>query len=224
MPYAHHWGRWQPQRVDQWQQIYQTIIARPWLDGCDRRLRQVRGIDAACHTDAHSPGTIDVLAGGPEIVYPQGSVGLYESIFKCGLVVSEQQPGVEPITRKFPHQNRIISGLSLCVVVVETATQPGSSITAHLPGEQGPGIFAVSGLPLDPRAKEPNKLIFHDTILLASAEDVLAVCPLCSATLLAKTGNRHMTPHCARQCLWTKNFDPRPRCHQLMFGVNAVAD
>jgi DNA processing protein len=136
-----------------------------------------RGIDTAAHTGSLSTGAIAVLAGGPDVVYPRENAELYESIREYGLVVSEQQPGVEPLARHFPRRNRIISGLSLGVVVVEAAARSGSLITARLAGEQGREVFAVPGSPLDPRAKGPNKLIRDGAILLESAEDVLEVLP-----------------------------------------------
>lgn len=136
-----------------------------------------RGIDTAAHTGALATGTIAVLAGGPDVIYPRENADLYESIREHGLIVSELQPGVEPLARHFPRRNRIISGLALGVIVVEAAARSGSLITARLAAEQGREVFAVPGSPLDPRAKGPNKLIRDGAILLESAEDVMEVLP-----------------------------------------------
>ena len=136
-----------------------------------------RGIDTAAHTGALATGTIAVLAGGPDVIYPRENTELYDSIREHGLIVSELQPGVEPLARHFPRRNRIISGLALGVIVVEAAARSGSLITARLAAEQGREVFAVPGSPLDPRAKGPNKLIRDGAILLESVEDVLEVLP-----------------------------------------------
>ncbi|MBL4721274.1 MAG: DNA-protecting protein DprA [Alphaproteobacteria bacterium] len=136
-----------------------------------------RGADAAAHTGALATGTIAVVAGGADVIYPRENTDLYEQICEHGLVVSEQPPGVEPLARHFPRRNRIISGLALGVVVIEAAARSGSLITARLAGEQGREVFAVPGSPLDPRAKGPNKLIRDGAILLESAADVLDALP-----------------------------------------------
>lgn len=132
-----------------------------------------RGIDAAAHDGALAGDTVAVLAGGVDIVYPAENRSLYEAIRENGAIVSEMPPGIEPMARHFPSRNRIISGLSMGVVVVEAALRSGSLITARLAGEQGRDVFAVPGFPLDPRAKGTNDLIRNGAILLESAEDVL---------------------------------------------------
>jgi DNA processing protein len=136
-----------------------------------------RGVDAAAHTGSLATGTIAVVAGGADVIYPRENTDLYAQIREHGLIVSEQPPGVEPIARHFPRRNRIISGLALGIVVVEAAARSGSLITARLAAEQGREVFAVPGSPLDPRAKGPNKLIREGAILLESATDILDVLP-----------------------------------------------
>jgi len=136
-----------------------------------------RGVDAAAHSGSLATGTIAVVAGGADVIYPRENTDLYEQIRQHGLVVSEQPPGVEPIARHFPRRNRIISGLALGVVVVEAAARSGSLITARLAAEQGREVFAVPGSPLDPRAKGPNKLIREGATLIESATDILDVLP-----------------------------------------------
>jgi DNA processing protein len=134
-----------------------------------------RGIDAAAHEGALEGGTVAVLAGGPDVVYPEENRGLYEKLVELGAVVTEAPPGLTPQARHFPRRNRIISGLSLGVVVVEAAQRSGSLITARLAGEQGREVMAVPGSPLDPRCRGTNGLIRNGATLVENAEDVLAV-------------------------------------------------
>ena len=132
-----------------------------------------RGIDAAAHGGAIEGGTIGVIAGGLDIVYPPENAELHEQLFARGLVLAEQPIGTEPQARHFPRRNRIISGLSLGVVVVEAAPKSGSLITARFAGEQGREVMAVPGSPLDPRAQGCNLLIRDGATLVQSAADVL---------------------------------------------------
>ena len=134
-----------------------------------------RGIDAAVHEGALDGGTIAVLAGGPDIVYPAENQALYESLVERGVVIAESPPGMTPQARHFPRRNRIISGLSLGIVVVEAAQRSGSLITARLANEQGREVMAVPGSPLDPRCRGTNDLIRKGATLVENAEDVLAV-------------------------------------------------
>jgi DNA processing protein len=135
-----------------------------------------RGIDAAAHAGALDTGTIAVVAGGIDIVYPEENRGLYDAIVeRGGLVIAEAAAGTVPQARHFPRRNRIISGLSLGVVVVEAALRSGSLITARLALEQGREVFAVPGSPLDPRCRGTNDLIRNGARLTESAEDVLDV-------------------------------------------------
>ncbi len=132
-----------------------------------------RGIDTAAHRGALSTGTVAVMAGGVDVVYPPENDGLYAEILETGAVVSELPPGVKPTERHFPRRNRIVSGIARGVVVVEAAPRSGSLITARLAGEQGREVFAVPGSPLDPRARGTNNLIRQGAILTESAADVL---------------------------------------------------
>ncbi|MDX1580042.1 MAG: DNA-processing protein DprA [Alphaproteobacteria bacterium] len=134
-----------------------------------------RGLDAAAHEGALATGTIAVVAGGLDIVYPPENQALYDRLCEEGLVVAEQPFGTRPQARHFPRRNRIISGLSHGVVVVEAASRSGSLITASYAAEQGREVFAVPGSPLDPRHKGTNKLIRDGAILTESAEDVADV-------------------------------------------------
>ncbi len=134
-----------------------------------------RGIDAAAHEGALEGGTVAVLAGGPDVVYPEENRRLYEAIGIRGTIVAESPPGLVPQARHFPRRNRIISGLSLGVVVVEAAVRSGSLITARLANEQGREVMAVPGSPLDPRCRGANDLIRKGATMVEGAEDVLSV-------------------------------------------------
>lgn len=134
-----------------------------------------RGIDASAHEAALAVGTVAVVAGGVDIVYPPENQKLYEAIRDQGVIVSEMRLGEAPQARHFPRRNRIISGLARGVVVVEAAERSGSLITAQYALDQGREVFAVPGSPLDPRARGTNRLIREGATLTESAEDVLAV-------------------------------------------------
>lgn len=134
-----------------------------------------RGIDADAHRGALATGTVAVLAGGVDICYPQENAELYARIAERGLILSEAPPGMAPQARHFPRRNRIISGLSLGVVVVEANLRSGSLITAKLALDHGREVFAVPGSPLDPRARGCNDLIRQGATLTEGAADVLAV-------------------------------------------------
>jgi len=133
-----------------------------------------RGIDTAAHRASLAGGTIAVLAGGVDIVYPEENRELQEEIASRGAIVTEMPPGTSPQARHFPRRNRLISGLSLGVVVVEAALRSGSLITARFALEQGRDVFAVPGSPLDPRAQGANKLIKDGAPLVENAADVIA--------------------------------------------------
>ena len=134
-----------------------------------------RGIDSAAHEAALEHGTVAVVAGGVDVIYPPENELLYRAVVGQGAVVSEMPFGEAPQARHFPRRNRLISGLSRGVVVVEAAERSGSLITANYALEQGREIFAVPGSPLDPRAKGANRLIREGATLIESASDVLAV-------------------------------------------------
>ena len=133
-----------------------------------------RGIDAAAHRGALETGTVAVVAGGVDVPYPKENVELYSEIAERGVIVAEQPVGTIPQSRHFPRRNRLISGLSLGVLVVEAARRSGSLITARLALEQGREVFAVPGSPMDPRAHGTNNLIRQGAALTESADDILA--------------------------------------------------
>ena len=131
-----------------------------------------RGIDAAAHAGALPTGTVAVLGGGVDDIYPPDNADLYAQIVDRGCVVSESRIGARAQAKDFPRRNRIISGLSRGVIVVEAELKSGSLITARLAGEQGRDVFAVPGSPLDPRSQGPNELLRQGAILCEGLEDV----------------------------------------------------
>ena len=132
-----------------------------------------RGIDAEAHKAALSTGTIAVLAGGIDNIYPPEHDALHREISEVGCLVAEMPPGYVPRGQDFPRRNRIISGIAHAVVIVEAARRSGTLITARMAAEQGREVFAVPGHPLDPRAEGTNHLLKTGATLLISAADVL---------------------------------------------------
>jgi DNA processing protein len=132
-----------------------------------------RGIDGAAHEGALPTGTVAVLGGGVDDVYPPEHVALYDRIREAGCVVAENEPGRSAVARDFPRRNRIIAGLARAVVVVEAELRSGSLITARMAAEQGREVLAVPGSPLDPRARGANDLIRQGAAICEGAEDVI---------------------------------------------------
>ena len=131
-----------------------------------------RGIDTAAHVGALPTGTIGVIAGGIDVVYPPENRDLQAAIAARGMLIAEQAYGTEPRARHFPHRNRIIAALSSGTVVVEAAPKSGSLITARLAAEAGREVMAVPGSPMDPRARGCNHLIREGATLVQDARDV----------------------------------------------------
>jgi DNA processing protein len=134
-----------------------------------------RGIDAAAHHASLATGTVAVLAGGHDHIYPPEHITLLEAILPSGAAISEMPFGWEPRARDFPRRNRLISGLSLGVVIVEAAKRSGSLITARFALEQGREVFAVPGSPLDPRAEGTNGLIKQGATPVTETADIISV-------------------------------------------------
>ncbi|MEN3146400.1 DNA-processing protein DprA [Neorhizobium sp. IRAMC:178] len=139
-----------------------------------------RGIDTAAHRASLETGTIAVLAGGLDQPYPPENIPLLDEITEgAGLAVSEMPFGWEPRARDFPRRNRLISGISLGVVVVEAAERSGSLITARMATDFGRLVFAVPGSPLDPRCHGTNGLLKQGAIVTTGSADVIeALAPL----------------------------------------------
>ena len=134
-----------------------------------------RGIDAAAHRSSLASGTIAVLAGGHDHIYPAEHIPLLEQILPAGAAISEMPLGWQPRGSDFPRRNRLISGLAVGVVIVEAARRSGSLITARMANEQGREVFAVPGSPLDPRSEGTNGLLKQGATLVTEAADVLSV-------------------------------------------------
>jgi DNA processing protein len=135
-----------------------------------------RGIDTAAHRASLATGTVAVLAGGFDKIYPDENIPLAHDILdNGGALLTEMPLGWEPRARDFPRRNRLVSGLSLGIVVVEAAKRSGSLITARLALEQNRDVFAVPGSPLDPRAEGGNALIQQGARLITNADDIIEV-------------------------------------------------
>jgi DNA processing protein len=132
-----------------------------------------RGIDQAAHRASIEGGTLAVLAGGHDRIYPPEHADLLTAILASGAAISEMPLGYVARAHDFPRRNRLVSGASLGVIVVEAALRSGSLITARLANEQGREVFAVPGSPLDPRAAGTNGLIKQGATLITEASDVI---------------------------------------------------
>jgi len=132
-----------------------------------------RGVDAAAHHASLETGTIAVMAGGVDVIYPSENAVLGQEIEQSGLRVSEIAMSVQPFARHFPRRNRIVSGLSRAVIVVEAAAKSGSLITARTALDQGREVLAVPGHPFDARASGCNMLIRDGAVLIRGADDVI---------------------------------------------------
>jgi DNA processing protein len=155
------------------QKFTRQIATELVLEGFVIASGLARGIDTAAHIAALEHGTIAVLAGGIDSVYPPENEELQHAIGERGLLISERSPGFSPRGKDFPRRNRLISGVSLGVVVIEAAERSGSLITARFAGEQGREVFAVPGSPLDPRSAGTNNLLKQGACLVTSARDIL---------------------------------------------------
>jgi DNA processing protein len=131
-----------------------------------------RGIDTAAHAGSIESGTIAVIVGGIDVVYPPENKALQDAIAERGLLIAEQPPGTDPRARHFPYRNRIIAGISAGTVVVEAAPKSGSLITARLAAEAGREVMAIPGSPLDPRSRGCNQLIREGATLVQNAEEI----------------------------------------------------
>src|SRR5215212_2719051 len=134
-----------------------------------------RGIDAIAHQTALKAGgrTIGVLGSGVDKIYPPEHRALAEKMIESGAIVSDYAPGTPPDATNFPPRNRIISGLSLAVVVIEAGETSGALITAEFAAEQGREVFAVPGSILAPQSKGTNKLIQNGALPLLSVNDLM---------------------------------------------------
>jgi DNA processing protein len=132
-----------------------------------------RGIDSFAHKGALATGTVGVIAGGIDNIYPPENAPLYQQIRESGAIISEQSFGSLPYSGSFPGRNRIIAGMSMGTLVVEASPKSGSLITARFALENNREVFAIPGSPLDPRSKGCNQLIKQGAILVESVEDIV---------------------------------------------------
>jgi DNA processing protein len=147
-----------------------------------------RGIDQAAHRATVESGTVAVLAGGHDRIYPAEHEGLLAALLDQGGAISEMPLGHGPRAHDFPRRNRLISGASLGVVVIEAAHRSGSLITARMAAEQGREVFAVPGSPLDPRAAGTNDLIKQGAALVTEAsDDINAIQPIMDRPIVLET-------------------------------------
>ncbi len=155
--------------------IARTLAADLGAAGVSVISGLARGIDGAAHEASLATGAIAVVAGGVDVIYPPEHEDLTARIAREGALLSECAMGWKPTARDFPKRNRLISGLSRGVVVVEAAAKSGTLITARFALEQGREVFAVPGSPLDPRCQGANRLIRDGATLVETAEDILDV-------------------------------------------------
>lgn len=134
-----------------------------------------RGIDTIAHEQTYQTGTIAVVAGGVDVIYPSENTDLYHTLQEQGCIIAESPFGCEPQARHFPKRNRIISGLSRAVLVIEAALKSGSLITAQQAADQGRDVFAIPGSPMDPRAAGTNKLLQDGAYLTTCAQDMIDI-------------------------------------------------
>jgi DNA processing protein len=174
-----------------------------------------RGIDQSAHRASVASGTVAVLAGGHDRIYPPEHADLLAQIIdSSGAAISEMPLGHEPRARDFPRRNRLISGAALGVVVVEAAQRSGSLITARMAAEQGREVFAVPGSPLDPRAEGTNDLLKQGASICTGADDVLtALEPVRSSDsgAMLETGGEPGEPLWAEQSLFGVDPESTPR-------------
>ena len=170
-----------------------------------------RGIDARAHTGALATGTVAIMGGGVDVLYPKENRSLFERLLGEGAVVSEAPLGTVPIGRHFPRRNRIIAGFSRGVVVVEGAARSGSLITARLALEQGREVMAVPGSPLDPRSSGPNRLIRQGATLVESADDVLEALAEGGREVLGEPRQRWPSDAAARRARGRRGAGQCPR-------------
>ena len=131
-----------------------------------------RGIDSVVHHASILSGTVAVLAGGIDNIYPSENLNLYREIGKTGIIISEMPFGYVPKASNFVQRNRIVSGLSKAVIVVEAGLKSGSLITARFAMDQGREVYAVPGSPFDPRCHGVNLLIKEGAEIISNLDEI----------------------------------------------------
>lgn len=176
--------------------IYGKQIARKLAStiGCNGYVIAsgfAKGIDTAAHESSLETGTIAVMAGGVDIIYPQENQKLYEQLKECGVIISESPLGTAPHATLFPKRNRLVAGMSCATVVIEAAIKSGSLITAHCALDYNREIFVTPGSPLDPRHHGSNQLIRGGATLVQTADDILEELKVSSKTHLHETKKKN---------------------------------
>ncbi|HRF47697.1 MAG TPA: DNA-processing protein DprA [Anaerolineales bacterium] len=178
-----------------------------------------RGIDAVVHRSALAAGgrTVAVLGCGIDTVYPPEHDALAESIVAAGAVISDYAPGVPPDAANFPPRNRIISGLSLGVVVVEAAEESGALITTRFANDQGREVFAVPGQIQAKNSRGPHRLIQQGAKLILDVDDILTELRFETAAATALQPMLFLDPVEARvlEALGSGPLHPDELMHQL---------
>lgn len=159
-----------------------------------------RGIDTAAHTGSLETGTVAVVAGGADVIYPPENAALHARITAEGALIAEAPIGTRPIARHFPARNRIIAGMTRATLVVEAAKRSGSLITARFAADQGREVCAVPGSPMDPRCAGSNGLLRDGAHLIEHADDILS--------LLLRGGVREEPP--LSELFGISGFSPQP--------------
>jgi DNA processing protein len=156
-------------------QITEELAAYLAANGMTVISGLARGVDAVAHQATLRAGgcTIGVLGSGVDKIYPPEHRALAEQMLERGAIISDYAPGAPPDASNFPPRNRIISGLSLAVVVIEAGETSGALITAEFAAEQGREVFAVPGSILAPQSKGTNKLIQNGALPLLSVDDLM---------------------------------------------------
>ena len=156
-------------------QITEELAAYLAANGITVISGLARGVDAIAHQTALKAGgrTLGVLGSGVDRIYPPEHRALAEKMIERGAIISDYAPGTPPDASNFPPRNRIVSGLSLAVVVIEAGETSGALITAEFAAEQGREVFAVPGSILAPQSKGTNKLIQRGALPLLTVEDLM---------------------------------------------------
>ncbi|WP_290817122.1 DNA-processing protein DprA [Ferrovibrio sp.] len=155
-----------------------------------------RGIDKAAHEGALGAKgkTAAFIGTGIDVAFPPENARLQDEIAERGAVLAEMPAGTPPLAQNFPRRNRLISGASMGVLVVEAALKSGSLITARMAAEQGREVMAVPGSPLDPRCRGSNGLIRDGAALIETVDDILAILAPQQAQRRAETPTPKPTP------------------------------
>lgn len=167
-----------------------------------------RGIDTAAHQGALASGTVGVIAGGIDNIYPPENAPLYDELAEKGAILSENPFGTSPQSRSFPGRNRIIAGMCEGLLVVEAAPRSGSLITARYGLDYNREVMAVPGSPLDPRCQGTNGLIKQGANLIESAEDVVEALQQAKSAILMPMQEPH-----------APGYDPAPPDEQTLDDI-----